>query len=246
MKTGIIGFGRFGQLLAKILLKENNIKVTDKQDKSGIAKKIGVDFCNLDEVCEQELIILCVPISEVENTLLKIKDKIGKNQIVMDICSVKEYPAKLMKKYLSKDAEIISCHPMFGPDSAKNGLAGLQIVFYNLRAKKQSFERVKKIFKNLKLKIIEMSPAEHDRQNAMSLALVYFIGRAFEDMNIPEIKITTGTFQKLREIGRIVSNDSEQLFCDMQNRNRFTKKIREKFIKKAVEIDKKLGTLKTR
>jgi len=244
MKIGIIGFGRFGQLLVRILPKEHNIKVTDNQDKSKIAEKIGVNFCNLDEACKQELIILSVPISEVENVLLKIKDKIKKGHIVMDICSVKEYPAKLMLKYFSKDVEIISCHPMFGPDGAKNGLEGLQIVFYNLRAKKQNFEKVKKIFKNLKLKVIEMSPAEHDRQNAMSLALVYFIGRAFADMNIPKLNITTMTFEKLREIGRVVSNDSEQLFSDMQNRNRFTKDMRKQFINKAIEIDKKLSTLK--
>ncbi|MBU4274490.1 prephenate dehydrogenase/arogenate dehydrogenase family protein [Patescibacteria group bacterium] len=246
MKIGIIGFGRFGHLLARILPKEHNIKVTDKQNKLNIAKEIGVNFCNIDEVCRQEIIVLCIPISEVESVLLKIQDKIKKGQIIMDICSVKEYSAKLMLKHLDKDVEIISCHPMFGPDSAKKGLKGLQIVFYNLRAAKKNFEKIKKIFKKLGLKIIEMSPKEHDRQNAMSLALVYFIGRAFANMDIPKLDITTMTFEKLREIGRIVSNDSEQLFYDMQNRNRFTKEVRKQFIKKAIEIDKKLSTLKNK
>lgn len=244
MKIGIIGFGRFGQLLAKILKGKNEIKVFDKINKSKTAKRIGVYFCDLKETCQQNLIILAVPISEMKNVLLKIKDKLKQDQIIMDTCSVKEFPAKLMLKHLPKKVEIVASHPLFGPDSAKHGLKGLQVVFCPLRIKAKSFNKVKKIFKDLGLRIIKMSPEKHDQQSALSLNLVHFIGRALEGMNISSQKITTLGFERFLKVLDTVKNDTWQLFSDIQHFNRFTEKTRKKFLKSALEINKKLNLKK--
>jgi prephenate dehydrogenase len=241
MNIGIIGFGRFGQLLASTLSGKHNVAVTDIQDKSAVASKTGARFCSLPEVCKQKLVVLCVPISQMESVLLRIKGRVKKGQVVMDICSVKEYPAGLMLKHLPGCVEIIACHPMFGPDGAKEGLTGLQIVFYNLRAKKTTYRRVIKVFRGLGLKIIEMTPEEHDKQNAVTLALSYFIGRAFANMDLDAPLLTTLVFERLKEIGQIVSNDSDQLFRDMQTKNRFAKKLRKEFMAILVQLDRELN-----
>ena len=235
---GIIGFGRFGSFLAKILKNSHQIKVYDKLDKSKTAKKIGVSFKNLEEVCQQQLIILCVPISEIDKVLRKIKNKLKPGVIVMDTCSVKEYPAKLMKKYLLSETEIIASHPMFGPDSGKYGLKGLQIVFWPLRIKKRNYQKILKVFKGLGLTIIQMSPKEHDQESALSLCLTHFVGRVLEKMKIPEPKIKTLGFQRLIEVRDNVKNDTWQLFKDIQTYNRFAKIWRRKFLKQAFKIDK--------
>ncbi|HOK00686.1 MAG TPA: prephenate dehydrogenase/arogenate dehydrogenase family protein [Candidatus Pacearchaeota archaeon] len=244
MTIGIIGFGRFGAFLAKSLKNISNEKilVSDKLDKSKIAKKIGVSFKNLDEVCQQDLIILCVPISEIDNLLKEIKNKVKKEAIIMDTLSVKEYPSKLMKKYLPIDIEIIASHPMFGPDSGKYGLKNLQMVFWPLRIKKKNYKKVLDIFKKLELKIIQMSPKEHDKESALSLCLVHFIGRTMEKMEIPNVKIKTLGYEKLSEVYKNVKNDSLQLFKDMQTYNKYAKFWRKKFLKSAQEIDNQLKT----
>ena len=243
MRIGIIGFGRFGQLLAKILKKSHKIKVSDKINKSRAAKKIGVRFCDLNEVCQQDFIILAVPISEFKNVVLDITDKLKKGQIVIDTCSVKEHPAELMLKHLPKNIEILASHPMFGPDSAKFGLKGLQMVFCPIRIKRESLNKAKKIFRSFGLEIVEMTPKEHDQQSVSSLNLVHFIGRVLEKMEIRPPKITTLGFKQLLKACKTVTNDTWQLFCDMQNYNRFSKLTRKKFLKIALKIDKQLSTL---
>lgn len=245
MKIGIIGFGRFGQLLAKILKSKHQIMVYDKQVKlKNKAKYFGIIFADLNKICQQELIILAVPISAVKNVLQQIKDKTPAKSIVMDVCSVKEYPAKLMLKILSPKTQIVASHPMFGPDSAKYGLKRLRMVFWPIRITKQNYSRVKKVFGTLGLKIIQIAPKEHDRQNALSLALVHFIGRGLEKIQIKPQLLTTLGFERLLKVCETVTNDTWQLFQDMQTYNQFAKPLRKRFIKATEMIDKKLKDAK--
>lgn len=239
MEIGILGFGRFGQFLAKILKKKNKIYVYDIiKKRSKMAEKLGVSFLNLEEILKKKLIILAIPISEMENVLKKIKDKVGKGQIIMDVLSVKEYPVSLMKRYLPQQVEILASHPLFGPDSAKEGLEGLQIVFYPLRIKEKNLKKIKKMFRGLKLKIIEATPQEHDRQTALSLCLVHFIGRALEEMKLPSLKMTTLGYQKLISVFKMAKNDSLKLFQDIQKYNRFAKIYRQRFLKALLKLNK--------
>ena len=241
MRIGIIGFGRFGQLLAKMLKKEHKIIVFDtKPALKNKAKGLGVVFSGIDIICQQDLVILAVPISQIEKLLLQIKNKLSHRVIVMDICSVKEYPAKLMLKILPQSAQILATHPMFGPDSAKYGLKGLQMVFCPLRLDSKNYRLVKQIFQKLGLKIIQMTPEEHDRQNALSLAMVHFIGRGLEKMIIKPPGLTTLGFERLMKVCETVTNDTWQLFEDMQNYNRFAKPLRKRIIKALEAIDEKL------
>jgi len=76
MNIGIIGFGRFGQLIATILKREYSITAYDNKDKKEEAKNANIKWDTLENVCQQDLIILAVPISEIENLLKEIKDKI--------------------------------------------------------------------------------------------------------------------------------------------------------------------------
>jgi len=136
------------------------------------------------------------------------------------------------------ETEIIASHPMFGPDSGKYGLKGLQIVFWPLRIKRKNYKIVSDIFKNLGLTIIQMNPKEHDKQSALSLCLVHFVGRILEKMKIPQLKIKTLGFEKLMAMQKTVKNDTWQLFKDIQTYNRFAKIWRRKFLKQAFKIDK--------
>lgn len=240
MKIGIIGFGRFGKLLSTILKRSHKVSVFDIKNKAKEAEGLGVKWATLGEVCSQDLVIFCVPISEMEKALKRTKTKIKKGAIVMDTCSVKAYPAKLMRRYLPRNVETVASHPMFGPDSAKYGLNGLHIVLYPLRIKKQSFDAVKDVFKVLGLKIIEMTPEEHDKQSAWSLCLVHFLGRGLEKIKINPQKITTLGFERLLKVQETVTNDTWQLFRDMQKYNKFAKLLREKILAALTEINKKL------
>ena len=57
--VGIIGFGRFGKILASILQKGYSISVYDIKDTTSTS---NVNFCSLDKVLEEQAILIEVPI----------------------------------------------------------------------------------------------------------------------------------------------------------------------------------------
>ena len=67
-KIGIIGFGRFGKLIARILKSKfadvHILAFAWKRKKLGISQ--GVEFTTLNEVCNSDVVIPCVPISSFE------------------------------------------------------------------------------------------------------------------------------------------------------------------------------------
>ncbi len=227
----IIGFGRFGKLLAHILTPYGEINVISRKP---VKKFKQISF---KEMSRSNWIIPTVPISVTPNILKEISPYLQPKTLVMDVCSVKYYPCLWLKKYLPSHVELLGSHPMFGPDSAKHGLKNLQIVFCPIRINKKRYNEIKKIFLSLGLKIIETSPREHDRQSAKSLALVHFIGRALGQMKIKDPEISTLGFKKLLQVCENVENDSWRLFFDMHKFNPFTNKERKKFIKSLQKID---------
>ena len=158
----------------------------------------------------------------------------------MDVCSVKVWPCRWLKKDIRMDVQVIGTHPMFGPDSAKNGLKGLQMVICPLRQTPATLEMVKNVFKKMQLRIIETTPEEHDRQAAVSLAMVHFIGRGLGKMGIKSQLIETMGFRRLLAVNETVENDSWELFLDMHKFNPYAGKIRSRLVKKIDKLDKEL------
>ncbi len=231
----IIGFGRFGKLLAHILAPYGEINIISR---TPVKEFKQVSF---KEISHSNWIIPAVPISVTTNILKEISPYLQPKTLVMDVCSVKYYPCLWLKKYLPSYVELLGSHPMFGPDSAKQGLRGLQIVFCPVRISKKRYNEIKKIFLNLGLKIIETSPREHDRQNAKSLALVHFIGRALGQIKVKDIEMFTFGFKGLLQVCENVENDSWRLFFDMHKFNPFAVKERKKFIRSLQKIDFMIG-----
>lgn len=232
----IIGFGRFGQLLAEILRPAGNIFIVSRRK---ISSK-GVRQIGLEGLAEMDWVIPAVPISALEATLREINPCLKPGSLVLDVSSVKVWPCRWLKKNIRKDVEIIGTHPMFGPDSAKNGLRGLQLVICPLRQSAKTLQSVKKTFSRMGLKIIETAPEEHDRQAARSLALVHFIGRGLAEIRIGRQPVSTLGFERLLKVNETVSNDTWQLFLDMHKYNPYAKKARLDFVKALDNINHKI------
>ena len=239
-EIGIIGFGHFGRFIASHLNKTNKVFVSDKINKYREAQKIGVIFCSQKEVVSKDILILAVPTFELKNLLIKIKPHLKKETIVIDICSVKILPCKLMKNILSHN-EVIGTHPLFGPQSGNHGIKDMKIVVCPVRASSNSLNKIKKILNKLGLRIIESSPKEHDKAMASSHALMHFIARSFINIGITNQEIKISSLDKALEIVDIFKYDSSQLFRDVQNFNPFAKKIRKRFIREIMKIEKELA-----
>ena len=230
MEIGIIGFGRFGKLMAKYLAEDFKVYVFSRSNKEKDIGAVDGIPSTLEEACGKDIILPSVPISEFEATLKKVKKLLKKDSIIIDVCSVKEYPAEAMKRILPKNVQILATHPMFGPDSAADSLQGRKIVLCRIRIKNNKYEMIKKYLQEKGLVIIETTPENHDREIAKSLVLTHFIGRALIEFGAAEKDIDTQGYKRIMEILNTVKNDTWQLFEDMNCYNKYSKKMRHDFI----------------
>jgi len=146
---------------------------------------------------------------------------------VLDVCSVKEHPARAMGEKLTiPGIDLIATHPMFGPDSGRDGLNGLRLVMSPVSGEGTEYRYWRTYFTNLGVKVVEISPAEHDRLAAYTQGITHYVGRVLKRLELSPTVIDTKSFGMLLSVVDQTCNDTLELFQDLQNYNRFTVEMR--------------------
>ena len=140
---GIIGFGRFGKLTARYLAQDFEVFVFNPTDKSDAIEETGARKATLKTVCQQNIVILCVPISKFKEVLVEIRPMLNPDALVVDVCSVKVYPTRWMIESLPATVSILATHPIFGPDSASDSLKGRKIFLSPVRIGEHQYQKIK-------------------------------------------------------------------------------------------------------
>jgi prephenate dehydrogenase len=235
---GLIGYGRFGRLTVKNLSPDFEVVVhTRNPDKAADIAAAGGRLVSMEEAGAKKIVILCVPISAMRRTLRTIAPMLRPDAVVVDVCSVKVYPAQWMQELLPPSVEILATHPMFGPDSAAKSVSGHKIVLCPERISPERYHKIKQWLEKRGLTLIETSPEEHDRKIAVSLALTHFIGRSLAEFGAPPLDIDTEGYKRLLHILGVVNNDTWQLFEDMHHFNPFAREKRRDFLRAMTKID---------
>jgi prephenate dehydrogenase len=238
---GIIGFGRFGRLAARYLAKDFSVVVHTRSDKAAAITACGARPASFEAACGQKIVILCMPISAMRETLRQVAPLLREDALVVDVCSVKVYPVQWMRELLPEGVSILPTHPMFGPDSAADSLKGRKIVLCRERLDGRRYEKIKQWLQNQGLVVIEATAREHDEKIAVSLSLTHFIGRSLSAFGAQALDIDTEGYQRLMHILGVVGHDTWQLFEDMHTYNPFAKQKRQAFIDAMTDIHERLG-----
>ena len=218
-KIAIIGNGRFGQILFSLLKDDFLVSVFDSKN-----SKTESD---LRKIYDHNVIFFAVPISSFESVIKLHKKYFKENHLLIDVLSVKMHPKKVFNKYLKGlKTQALLTHPMFGPDSSKNGFSGLPIILDEYKTDNKNFSFWKDFFVKKGLRAIKMSAQEHDRLAANSQGVTHFIGRLLEKFELKPTKIDSLGAKKLQEVIGQTCNDTWQLFSDLQNYNPYTKLMR--------------------
>ncbi len=235
----IIGYGAFGRFMAKHLSPYFKLYTYDIRNNLKNNSRDKVKFVSLKEAASKDIVIIAVNMDVFEQTVRKISRYVKKGSLVLDVCSVKVEPVRLMKKYLPKHCEIIATHPLFGPNSCKDGIKGRKIMVYGVRTK--NLKEVTGFLKNkLKLKVMQLTPKEHDREMAFIQVITHLVGRTVNKTNLPALELSTYSYDALKEVARIVGTDSDALFRTIQRYNRFAPAVRNKFVGTLVKISKSI------
>jgi len=235
---GIIGFGSFGSLLARLVAPYATVLVYDRQRIPAVLPA-NVRKAPFKEVARCAVIVIATDLMGIAPVCERLAPLVSPQTVVMDICSVKVRPAQIMTEKLGQRCRLLATHPLFGPNSvAKSGdsCEDMVMVWHELAG--GPFPELEALFADqLGMSIRRMTPEEHDRQMAWVHALTFFVGRGLVMMDIPELELDTGYYQKLRDLFVLEKTHSRALFDTIEAGNPYAAKIRQKFITTLQQLD---------
>jgi prephenate dehydrogenase len=231
MTITILGAGNFGTLLAKLCPNNVTINLLSLRMLSHVQLK--------DTLKQTDILFLAIHFSEYQKSLNRIKPNLKKETLLVDVCSVKLKPFNKIKELLPEHKNLLITHPLFGPDSSKNGTKteGLSLVVCHQNG--ELAEKVVSYSKNiLKLKIVGMDAREHDRQMANAQALTFFVSEVLSKFKFNDQILRTPSFEELLDLKELAGRESRDLLNLIQNDNPFAEKLRNKFVTEALKLNR--------
>lgn len=238
MRFGIIGYGAFGKLVADVLADFGEVLVFSKSQKEIYSPAKAASF---EEAASCDVVVLAVGLNALEEVCQSLSGLVKNKTVVADVSSVKVKPIEIMRKTLGGKCRLIATHPLFGPQTVKDGsLEGESIVVCKVEGNDD--KKAVEFFSNkLKLKVIEMSAEAHDKEIAWVHGLTFFVGRGLMGLEPPKSPLTTGYYQKLLDLVELESAHSIELFNTVERGNPYAADIRQRFIHGLQDIDKEIG-----
>ncbi|WP_312688595.1 prephenate dehydrogenase [Brevundimonas nasdae] len=225
-RLGLIGYGAFGRLTARHLSAWFEVAAYDPAVSEGDAHAVLTDLATA-AACP--VVVLAVPVEALEDTLSAIRPHLAPDALVIDVGSVKVKPALAMDAALPEGVRIVGAHPLFGPQSGKDGIVGLRIAVCPVREAKDA-RRVAAFCRHaLKLKVFQVTPEDHDREAAVVQGLTHLIARVLLNMEPLPTRMTTASFERLMQAVDMVRHDSPAVFRAIERDNPFAAEVRDRF-----------------
>ncbi len=239
LRLGIVGLGAFGQLAAQHLRPHFRLCAFDPAVSVGPSPEPGVAMVDLAMVARCPVVVLAVPVSRLEETVEALAPLLRPGTLVLDVGSVKAEPARIMRERLPASIEVVATHPLFGPQSVRPGIAGLKVAVCPLRG--SSGPCVAAFLRRvLKLRVILTTPEAHDREAALAQGLTHLIAKILVQMEPLPSRITTRSFDLLREAIDMVRHDAPEIFHAVERSNPYAPEVRRRFVALVTALDAEL------
>ena len=178
MKIGIIGIGLMGGSFAldfRSIYENSKIYGFDVDNKNfqySIDNKIVDELLTEPKCRELDFLVVSVPVHNIPSVVKKYLDFIGSNTLVIDLGSTKNSICNSLNNHPKRD-QFLASHPIAGtensgPKSAIKGLYtnSINIICESDKTRSELLDGALKLFKNLRMKIINMDPVDHDKNIA--------------------------------------------------------------------------------
>jgi prephenate dehydrogenase len=243
MRTAILGAGKMGVWFAKYCKSKGDIVVIADRNHTKLEvlkTELAIEVADFPTAVKgADRVLICVSISSFEEIVKKISSAIHKDQVIMDICSIKEYPVNVMHQYL-KDALVLGTHPVFGP-----GSTGVKHKAYVLTPTNPREAAYAEEFKNWLEKegahVFIMSPQKHDELMSLILGLPHFIGLVacetllYRPSFLESKKLAGTTYRMLFTLAEATAQETPDLYANVQTKLSDLGNLEESFIKNAQE-----------
>lgn len=230
--VGLIGYGSFGELVARMLQDHVQVKVSSRN-----SDKVPVHMrASLEEVAACDYVIPTIPLSAYKSVLGSLASCISPTTVVVDICSVKVLPSQLITELLPHN-KLVSTHPLFGPQTVADGFDNLTMVICDEESDASEALVVDAFCKRLGLRVVHMSADEHDKQMAKVHALTFYIARGLFGLGLDHVDLKTPSFQRLESLIQLEHSHTSDLFETIQLGNPYAAEIREQFLRSLQKLD---------
>jgi prephenate dehydrogenase len=235
----IFGFGSFGQFMARHLACYFDVLVWDRVDLKSRAEEFGVRWAEPAELVTSSIVVHAVPVQNLESLLLELATELRPGTLFVDVASVKMKPLQMLSALLPESVDYLGLHPMFGPQSGRDGIAGLQVALCEGRGSRAACVR-EFLTGTLQLEVLEMTAETHDRQIAYVQGLTHWMAKALRELDTPEISLDTPAFRHLMKIEEILGEDSWELFLTIQRENPFAAEARQELVRQLARLEERL------
>lgn len=240
--VGFVGFGAFGRFAAGHVARHARVLAYDVRDITGEAKAAGATPAKLEEVASCDAVVLCVPAQHLGPVAQAVGRWVRPGAVVLDVCSVKLGPLGVLVREIPAHAEVVGTHPLLGPQSGKDGIAGLPIAVCDGRASPGTLAAVRSFLGGeLGLRVIDTTPDEHDRAMAYVQGLTHLISRAVGELPLPETPMATVAYERMLAMRANLRFDSWDLFVTIERENPYAAEARRLLREKLDEIERRLG-----
>ena len=242
-EIAIIGTGRFGQFWARHLSEFCTISCYDTNQENLIKAEKYARPESLKSCLTKPYIFLTIPIHSIPGFLSENRENFVPETVIIDCASVKTPVLKWFSEHIPEKVFFAASHPLFGPDSAGEGLDQHLITLIPGHIPFTRYRFLVDLFDTkLNLTVLNMTAEEHDRMMAYNLSLMHHIGRTFDQMHISRIPLMMDNMKKISDISEVVMRDSDELFTDFYRLNPFAQAIRDEFLDSFHQVEKKLIT----
>ncbi|WP_158912526.1 prephenate dehydrogenase [Caulobacter sp. S45] len=231
---GLIGFGAFGRLMARHLRPWFPMRAFDPSLVAGDTVE-GVEIADLASTAACDIVVLAVPVDQLAAAIAQAGPYMRSGALVLDVGSVKSRPARILREQLPEHVDIVGTHPLFGPQSARNGVEGLKIAVCPIRGG-QTPRVAAFLRKRLKLRVIVTTPEAHDQEAAVVQGLTHLIAKVLVQMEPLPTRMTTASFDMLMRAVDMVRHDPPSVFLAIEQANPYAEAVRERFFGLAEQL----------
>ncbi len=228
MTIGIVGYGSFGKLTHILLQRfapEVKVRVFSSRSPAD-----GKTFFSLEDTAASDALIFCVPIRNMEETLLRVLPHLRPDTTLVDVATVKTYTEELFTR-IAPAQPYLATHPMFGPESYKKkheDVTGFRVVITQRRIPADTYSRLVDGLRKAGFEVVETTAADHDRRLAETLFLTHFVSQVISRAGFTRTDIDTVSFGYLMDAVESVRYNTE-LFKDVFTFNPFCEEVLGRF-----------------
>jgi prephenate dehydrogenase len=237
---GLIGVGSFGSFAAQHLAQHFDLVLHDAfADVSTFAQKLNARKGGADAAAACDIVMLAVPVQKMRKALADIAPRLKPDALVIDVASVKIKPVAAMLEILPKGVSIVGTHPLFGPQSGKDSINGLNIAVCDVRGGRGP-DVARFCADKLGLRVSEVTPEEHDHEAAYVQGLTHMLAKIVVALDLPPMHFPTRTYELMQQMVEMVRYDSDELFRAIERENPFSEEAKKAFFTAANDLEAKI------